>query len=143
MTEAPDQQEVAAAPRAEEMRRLYRSRTEKVVGGVAGGLGEYLAIDPIWARLGFVLLAVTGGSGVLIYLIMWVLIPEAPEGYETPEGRQGNLPGVAIIGLMLMLVGSIALANTIAPSLGKYFWPVAILIGGLALVIGGLNRDHG
>jgi hypothetical protein len=39
-------------------------------------------------------------------------------------------------------VGAIALVNTIAPSLGQYFWPVALLLGGLALVMGGVNRDN-
>lgn len=142
MTTTSENRGLEERPGTTPSRRLYRSKADRVVGGVAGGLGEYLAIDPIWARLGFVLLTVTGGSGLLIYLIMWLLVPEAPDGYEPPESRQGSLPTVAIIGLILILVGSIALANTIAPSLGKYFWPVAFLIGGLALLIGGLNRDH-
>lgn len=129
------------APATGSSKRLYRSKTDRVIGGVAGGLGEYLAIDPIWMRIGFVLLAVTGGSGFLIYLIMWALVPEAPEGYQPSEPRKGSVPGIAIVGVVLMVVGSIALANTIAPSLGQYFWPAALLLGGLALVIGGFNSD--
>lgn len=138
---APERQKVEATPEAGSSKRLYRSKTDRVIGGVAGGLGDYLAVDPIWARIGFVLLAVTGGSGVLIYLIMWLLVPEAPEGYQPAESRKGSVPGVAIVGVVLMVVGSIALANTIAPSLAQYFWPAALLLGGLALVVGGFNRD--
>lgn len=141
MPTASEHQMVETTPESGSLKRLYRSRTDKVIGGVAGGLGDYLGIDPIWARIGFVLLAVTGGSGVLIYLIMWLLIPEAPEGYQPAESHKGSVPGIAIVGVVLMVVGSIALANTIAPSLGQYFWPAALLLGGLALVVGGFNSD--
>jgi phage shock protein C len=58
--------------------RLYRSRTNRVIAGVAGGLGEYFNIDPVIVRLLLVLLGVAGGNGVLLYLIAWILIPEEP-----------------------------------------------------------------
>ncbi len=141
MPTASEHQKVEVPPATGLSRRLYRSKTDRVIGGVAGGVGDYLAIDPIWVRIGFVLLAVTGGSGFLIYLIMWLLVPEAPEGWEPAQPRKGSVPGIAIVGVVLMVVGSIALANTIAPSLGQYFWPAALLLGGLALVIGGFNSD--
>lgn len=123
-------------------RRLYRSKEEKVVAGVCGGLGQYFGVDPIWFRIGFVLLALGGGSGVLIYLIMVLLIPSAPEGYQPEPGQFGRLPGSAIVGLVFMIGGSIVLVSTIAPWLGQYFWPVAFVVGGLALVVGGLIRDN-
>lgn len=55
--------------------RLTRSRDDRLVGGVAGGLGAYLGIDPALVRVGFVLLAVFGGSGVVLYLALWLLLP--------------------------------------------------------------------
>jgi phage shock protein PspC (stress-responsive transcriptional regulator) len=60
-------------------RRLYRSRTETVLGGVAGGVAEYLDADPsivriVWAILGIV----TGGILVVLYIVMWIVVPEAP-----------------------------------------------------------------
>jgi phage shock protein C len=61
-----------------DIRRLYRSRKDRMIGGVCGGLGEYLNVDPTLVRLLFVLFALTGGSGVLAYLIMLVVIPEEP-----------------------------------------------------------------
>lgn len=131
--------EVLEQPQAE--RGLYRSDTDRVIAGVCGGLGEYFAVDPIWFRIGFVLLALGGGSGVLIYLLMWLIVRPQPEGYSPPEGGRGSLSGAAVIGMVFIFVGTIALINTIAPSLGQYFWPAAFLLGGLALVIGGLSRD--
>jgi phage shock protein C len=56
-------------------RRLYRSETEKMVGGVCGGLGEVLDVDPTIIRVVFVLLAFLGGHGILLYLILWLIMP--------------------------------------------------------------------
>jgi phage shock protein PspC (stress-responsive transcriptional regulator) len=123
-------------------RRLYRSNSDKVLGGVSAGLGDYFGIDPVWIRIAFVLLTVGGGSGIVIYLIMWILIPAAPEGYVPQPGKVGGLPGTVIIGLVFIVMGSIALVNTIAPWLGQYFWPLAFVGGGLALVFGGMIRDR-
>jgi phage shock protein PspC (stress-responsive transcriptional regulator) len=59
-------------------KRLYRSRDERMIAGVCGGLGEYLSIDPTIIRLLFVLSTFWGGSGFIAYLVMMVLIPEEP-----------------------------------------------------------------
>jgi phage shock protein C len=56
-------------------RRLYRSQTEKMIGGVCGGLAEVLDIDPTIVRVVFVLLGLLGGHGVLLYIILWLIMP--------------------------------------------------------------------
>ena len=56
-------------------RRLYRSQTEKMIGGVCGGLAEVLDVDPTIIRVVFVLLAFLGGHGILLYLILWLIMP--------------------------------------------------------------------
>ncbi len=56
--------------------KLYRSLKNRVIAGVAGGLGEYLNIDPVVIRIIFIVLTVFSGSGVLLYLIMWLIIPD-------------------------------------------------------------------
>ena len=58
------------------MKRLMRSRKYRMVGGVAGGIAEYLSIDPTWVRLLWVLLGFAYGSGLLFYLAAWIIIPE-------------------------------------------------------------------
>ena len=63
-----------------EPRRLYRSLNQRMIGGVCGGLGEYLAIDPTLLRVLFVLAALLGGHGILLYLILLVLVPVEPSG---------------------------------------------------------------
>jgi phage shock protein PspC (stress-responsive transcriptional regulator) len=62
-----------------EPKKLYRIPSEGRIGGVCAGLGEYLKADPTVIRLVFVLLTLAGFSGVLIYLIMWLIVPEKPE----------------------------------------------------------------
>ena len=63
---------------SENMSRLYRSRSDRMIGGVCGGLGKYLNIDPTVVRLLFVALALLGGPGLVIYLIMLIVVPEDP-----------------------------------------------------------------
>lgn len=123
-------------------RRLYRSTAQRVIAGVCGGLGEYFGVDPIWFRIGFVVLALGGGSGILIYLVLWLVIQPAPDGHVSPTPGQGAPTGAAVVGAVFMIVGTIALANTIAPWVGQYIWPVVFVLVGLALVMGGLNRDN-
>jgi phage shock protein C len=62
-----------------ETKRLYRSQTDKILGGVCAGLGKYFGMDPTVVRLIFVVLTLFGASGVLLYLILWVVIPPEPE----------------------------------------------------------------
>jgi phage shock protein PspC (stress-responsive transcriptional regulator) len=64
---------------AGEVKRLYRSRHDRMLGGVCGGLAEYLDTDPTIIRLAFALSILLGGAGILAYLVMWIVMPEAPE----------------------------------------------------------------
>jgi len=61
----------------EEQRKLYRSQTQRMLAGVCGGLAEYFNIDATVMRVLFLILAVFGGSGIVIYLVMWIIIPDA------------------------------------------------------------------
>jgi phage shock protein C len=59
-------------------RRLYRSKTNRQLAGVCGGLAEYFNLDVTLIRVLFVLLAVLGGSGLVIYVAMWIIVPKQP-----------------------------------------------------------------
>lgn len=56
-------------------KRLTRSEKERILGGVCGGLAEYFNLDPTLVRLVFVLLALAGGAGLLVYIILWIIMP--------------------------------------------------------------------
>jgi phage shock protein PspC (stress-responsive transcriptional regulator) len=62
------------------MQRLYRSRTDRILGGVCGGLSTYADIDPNIIRILWVALTIISvGIGVVAYIVAWILIPEEPE----------------------------------------------------------------
>lgn len=60
-----------------EIKRLYRSRSERIFKGVCGGLAEYFGLDPILIRVIFIV-ALFGGVGLLTYILLWLLVPEEP-----------------------------------------------------------------
>jgi len=74
--------------------KLYRSSREKMLGGVCGGLADFFGLDVTVIRLIFVLMAILGGHGVLIYLLLWIIAPQEslgvvppPAPVETPQAR--------------------------------------------------------
>jgi phage shock protein C len=61
----------------DESRKLYRSRNQRMVAGVCGGLADYFNIDATVIRVLFLVLAVFGGTGLVVYLVMWIIVPDA------------------------------------------------------------------
>ncbi|MEJ2149104.1 MAG: PspC domain-containing protein [Chloroflexota bacterium] len=62
-----------------EQKRLYRSSDDRMIAGVCAGLAEYMNVDPVLVRLAMVLFTLAGGSGIIIYVIAWIIMPERPE----------------------------------------------------------------
>jgi phage shock protein PspC (stress-responsive transcriptional regulator) len=124
--------------------QLRRSRTDKVIGGVSGGLARYSGIDALLWRVGFIALAFAGGTGVLVYLLLWLLMPAAPavpgsalgiERPAEPAGPRSPVPGVTIAAL-LIVVGLLALISQVSswdPG-PRVFLGAALLVVGLGLV---------
>lgn len=73
------QEPVPYTPKNSSPRKLYRSRKDRSIAGVCGGLAEYFDIDSTWVRLLFILFFFLGGSAFLIYIVMWLIVPNAPE----------------------------------------------------------------
>jgi phage shock protein C len=123
-------------PTGPEPRVLRRSRDERVIGGVCGGLGRYLGIDPVLLRIAFVILAIAGGGGILLYIVSWILIPEQREGEDLGTARPSSIDSTRlIVGGALIAIGTILLLNLSLPRFGKYFWPLALIAVGVAVVI--------
>jgi phage shock protein C len=146
-----------------ETHRLYRSKTDSMIGGVCGGVGAYFGIDPTLVRLIFVLLAIFGGGGVLFYLILWIVIPlEGRSPATSQQIIQDNAQEVAdrarefgkgiergfnsspqttprnngvLFGVVLIVLGGLfLLQNLLHISFGQ-FWPVILIVIGLAMLV--------
>ncbi len=63
------------------MKKLYKSRTDKKLDGVCGGLGEYFAVDSTLIRLAWVVFSLAGGAGLLAYIIAAIVIPVKPDNF--------------------------------------------------------------
>jgi phage shock protein PspC (stress-responsive transcriptional regulator) len=114
---------------------LQRSRSDKVIGGVAGGLADYSGIDALLWRVGLVALALAG-PGVPVYLLLWLLMPAGPAGASVARapratGPRSPVPGLTLAGL-LIVVGSLVLISRLTD------WDVGprIVLGTGLLVVG-------
>ena len=138
--------------------RLYRSKSDSVIAGICGGLGKHLNTDPVVFRIIFVLAVILGGSGLLLYIILWIVIPEEPiipfgtsnfksepmteeqtnTNYNTsnPEKKNqnhndGNLWG----GIILIALGGMFLIDRFVPRIHfGDLWPVILIVVGVILI---------
>ncbi len=139
--------------------RLYRSRRVKVLGGVAGGLAQYFNIDPIIVRILFVVFTLMHGMGLVLYIILWIVVPEEPfelayplkndetktEGQSTenasvnfdgvPPEVKKNGSGRVIAGTILIALGVLFFADRFIPTFDfRDIVPIAfVLLGGLLI----------
>lgn len=133
--------------------RLIRSVNDRMIAGVCGGLATYLGIDPVLVRLAFVVLTLASGVGLALYVVLWIVMPEATtaagasaseEAYQDPSALkaagQGSATGdsrantVRVAGIMLIGLGVFFLLNQLG-WIGPAFWPVVLILAGLFLII--------
>lgn len=126
---------MTAAPSTRHAPRLRRSKEDRVLGGVCGGLGTYLNVDPLWFRIGFIALSLGGGTGVVLYIIGWIAIAEESDTAPiVPLDTTPNTGGL-VVGSILIVVGTIALLNRYIPQFNDIAWPlVLIAVGGMLLI---------
>lgn len=116
---------------------LYRSETSRIIAGVAGGLGEYFNVDPTIIRVLFVLMAVFGGSGLIIYFVLWLILPSRASLSKDPQDTiRSNIED------MKEQTQSFA-HNLGKPSLtrdnSRYWWAIIIIVIGFLF----LMRNYG
>jgi phage shock protein C len=132
-------------------KRLYKSRKDKVIDGLAGGIAEYLGVDPVIVRLVFVALIFAGGAGLIIYIIGMFIVPRAPinsennvvimdeEGKPIEEGKKeefSDSKSKLIIAALLIVFGIALLLGSFTPwnIFSGIFWKTVI---GVVLIAGG------
>jgi phage shock protein C len=144
------------------MRRLYKSRKNRVVAGICGGIAEYFNVDPVLIRVIAVLFFFTGGAALIAYIVGMFIIPDQPreevregeiiqmQNATTPEqtaslGHAGSL----IIGVILIVFGVSFLMRNIPFfhhywwfwDMGwRFFWPSILIVIGLLVIIRGTRK---
>jgi phage shock protein PspC (stress-responsive transcriptional regulator) len=116
-------------------KRVYRSRTDRVIGGVCSGLAEYFNMDPTLMRIVFVVLIFAKGIGLLAYIIGWILIPERKE--EEVEGGPATSSTASrfLPGLILVVIGLIFLFNNFFFWFSfKMLWPIVLIVLGIYII---------
>lgn len=137
--------------------RLYRSRENRKIAGVAGGLAEYFDVDVVIVRILFVLAVLAGGSGVLAYIIAWIAIPEENVVLENGEITTGDEPASQEnreyyaekneceqetrskrqrnAGFILIGLGVLFLSRQFLGSFFHNLWPLLLIIIGIFLLV--------
>lgn len=149
--------------------KLTRSRTDRMLAGVCGGLAAYLGIEAVWVRLFFILITIVpNGIGILVYLILWIIMPEPrQEDLPTEQRIQANAEDIAgkaqefaqnvgqsfrgapnrqasiFVGVALIGFGVVFLLNNFHLFWWLSFdrwWPLLLVVAGIALLV---NRIRG
>ncbi len=146
---------------------LSRSKREQVLGGVCGGLGQYFDVDANLIRLIFIVLAVIGGAGVWIYLLLWLFLPLEGESREPSQSIRGGADEIVdrvrqlgrdarssssrrgrapiVLGASLILLGAVLLLK----NLGVWWtvwlrfdiwWPALVILAGVVMLFGLIRR---
>ena len=92
-------------------RRLTRRSSERVLAGVASGLGDYTGVDPVFFRIGFIILTIAGGSGILLYLLGWLVIPEEHQPDAIGTRLVERMKGKRWLAIAMIAIATIMLFN--------------------------------
>jgi len=118
-------------------KKLYRSKKNRMIAGVCGGLGEYFNIDPTIMRLAAVALIFASGAGLIAYIIGWIIIPERKEeetGAEVPVSSESTAK--LLPGLILIVVGVIFLINNLFSWFHfSLLWPLILIALGIFILL--------
>lgn len=148
--------------------KLHRSKTNQVIAGVCGGIAETYNIDSTLVRIIFIILALWGGLGIILYIVGMVLMPyEGGEGKITAEEVSKNMESAAsdiknnfknlkekqeknggknignneILGLVIVILGLIILLHNFFPVINvRLFWPIMLILFGILLISGRRNK---
>jgi phage shock protein C len=129
------------APAAPPVRTLRRSRSNRIIGGVCGGLGRYLGVDPVLLRIAAVALALASGVGVIAYVIAWIAIPDSLDEPEPVRPSAAPAAMAVVAGASLVAVGGVLLVRQFVPWFeADIVWPVVVIVAGLLVLVTGLGR---
>lgn len=131
-------------------KRLYKSRTERMIDGVCGGIAEYFGLDVTLIRILWVVLTLFGGSGIILYIVAMIVMPVAPPGTvaaETPAKPRSHGANGKFWGALLIAFGMLLLLDNLGIPIWHRWWgfswsivlPLLLILAGVAFLYGGRN----
>ena len=134
-----------------DIKRLYKSRTDRMIDGVCGGIAEYFGLDSTLVRIAWVLLTLLGGAGILVYIVAMIVMPTNP-AFVAVSGNQ-NLPKQSsksshkFWGILFVVVGAFWLMGNLGFPFWYHWWgvswslllPLLLILAGVAFLYGGRN----
>ena len=143
-------------------KKLHRSRQNKLLAGVAGGIAEYFDIDPVIVRALFVVTTIGWGISLLLYILLWIIVPldnliivqESTINFTEDNSTNVNYfeelsdknevsKRKTVFGITLILIGLLMLLENLLPNL--YFtdwWPVVLVAVGIYFLSGTINKSR-
>jgi phage shock protein PspC (stress-responsive transcriptional regulator) len=143
-TYVPPTGELPPPPQPAPRPPLQRSRTNKVIGGVSGGLADYTGIDALLWRVGFVAVTLAWGVGLIVYPLLWLLMPpgpvdpaaEAARAQREPAGPRSPVPGITLAAVLILVgIGALLTRFTDLDLGARGFLGGALLVVGIGLVV--------
>lgn len=131
-----------------DIKRLYKSRADRMIDGVCGGIAEYFALDATLVRIAWVLLTFLGGSGIILYIAAMIFMPVNPSPVPaTAPGSRSNASNSRFWGFLLVAVGILWLMSNLGFPFWHHWWwlgwdallPVLLILAGVAFLFGGRN----
>src|SRR4029079_15993578 len=139
--EEPDMRTAPGSPSTTRPRLTRRSH-DKLIAGVASGIGAHFAIEPRLVRRAFVVLALAGGAGIFLYGAAWIFLPES-DSIDDTESSKGRSPKrersdwVQIAALGAIVLGVLLLSRSVGLNVSDaIIWPVVLAAMGAALIVG-------
>ncbi len=146
-------------------KRFFRNPDEKVIAGVCSGIAAYFHLDPVWVRLIFLVFIAAGGSGILLYIVLWIVIPEAQSTTDKLEmrgkkinisniqqsmrdeisdlgGRIGSMASESASTIRRAGAGSSSVFEVIGKGVAEvltFFWKVLVILTGIILILFGIT----
>ena len=140
-------------------KRLYRSRQQRILAGVCGGLGEHFDVDPVFVRILTVILTFAHGIGLIAYLVAWIAMPKAPvtaansQQSESPSDtpveiqpqREPLVWRIYLPGLIFIILGVVFLMDHFFWWFHwHHVWPVLLIVAGAAMIWRSIkHKDNG
>ncbi len=128
------------------VRRLYKSRTERMIDGVCGGISEYFGLDPTLVRISWVLLTLLGGTGIFLYIVCMIVMPANPSK-EVVSRTRSSSANSRFWGILLVVVGILWMLDNLGVPFWHHWWgfswdmalPLLLILAGVAFLFGGRN----